>query len=125
MLGILKLSRVSNVVCGPCQLGKQTKVKHPDTQTSAKSRPLELLHLDLMGPTIIESLGGKRYLMVEVDDFTRYTWVILLRFKLDAPEHIEALSTRLQNGKNMKIDQICNDHGKEGVFKTWYKEDSL
>ena len=113
MLGILKLSRVSNVVCGPCQLGKQTKVKHLDTQTSAKSRPLELLHLDIMGPTKIESLGGKRYLMVEVDDFTRYTWVILLRFKSDAPEHIEALSTRLQNGKNMKIDQICNDHGKE------------
>ena len=59
-----------------------------------------------MGPTRIESLGGKRYIIVVVDDFTRYTWVILLRSKLDAPEHIEALCTRLQNEKNMKIDQI-------------------
>ena len=66
MLGIPKLSRVSNVVCGPCQLGKQTKAKHPGTQTSATSTPLELLHLDLMGPTKIESLGGKRYIMVVV-----------------------------------------------------------
>ena len=66
MLGIPKLSRVSNVVCGPCQLGKQTKAKHPGTQTSATSKPLELLHLDLMGPTKIESLGGKRYIMVVV-----------------------------------------------------------
>ena len=49
VLGIPKLSRVSNVVCGPCQLGKQTKAKHPGTQTSTTSRPLELLHLDLMG----------------------------------------------------------------------------
>ena len=95
VLGIPKLSRMSNVVCGPCQLGKQTKAKHPSTQTLATSRPLELLHLDLMGPTRTESLGGKRYVMVVVDDFTRYTWVILLRSKSDAPEHIEALCTRL------------------------------
>ena len=95
VLGIPKLSRVSNVVCGPCQLGKHTKAKHPGTQTSATSRPLELLHLDLMGPTKTESLGGKRYILVVVDDFTRYTWVILLRSKFDAPEHIEALCTGL------------------------------
>ena len=78
VLGIPKLSRVSKVVCGPCQLGKNTKAKHPDTQTSSTSRPLELLHLDLMGPTGTESLGGKRYIMVVVNNFTRYTWVILL-----------------------------------------------
>ena len=66
-----------------------------------------------MGPTRIGSLGGKRYVLVVVDDFIRYTWVILLQSKFDAPEHIEALCTRLQNEKNMKIDRICNDHGKE------------
>ena len=89
MLGIPKLSRMSNVVCGPCQLGKQTKAKHPNTQTSATSRSLELLHLDLMGSTRTESLGGKRYIMVVVDDFTRYTWVIILRSKSDAPEQLK------------------------------------
>ena len=95
VLGIPKLSRVNNVECGPCQLGKQKKAKHPGTQTSATSKPLELLHLDLMGPTRIKSLAGKRYFMVVVDNFTRYTWVILLRSKSDAPKHIEALCTRL------------------------------
>ena len=78
VLGIPKLSRMSNVVCGSCQLEKQTKAKHSRTQTSATSRKLELLHLDLMGPTRTESLGGKRYIVVVIDDFTRYTWVILL-----------------------------------------------
>ena len=113
VLGIPKLSRVSNVVCGPCQLGKQTKAKYPSTQTSATSRPLELLHLDLMGPTRTESLDGKRYVMVVVDDFTRYIWVILLQSKLDAPKHVEALCTRLQNEKSLKIDRIPSDHSKE------------
>ena len=120
VLGIPKLSRVNHVVCEPCQLGKQTKEKHLGTQTLATSRPLELLHLDLMGQTKTKSLGGKRYIMAVVDDFTRYTWVILLRSKLDAPEHIEALCTRLLNEKNLKIGRIQSDHGK--VFKNSYME---
>ena len=120
ILGIPKLSRMSNVVCGPCQLGKQTKAKHSSTQTSATSRPLELLHFDLMGPTRTESLGGKRYIMVVVDDFTRFTWVILRRSKSDAPEHIETLCTRLYNEKSLKIDRIQSDHGRE--FENSYME---
>ena len=73
-----------------------------------------------MGPTRTESLGGKRYIMVVVDNFTRYTWVILLRSNLDAPKHIEGLCTRLQNEKSLKIDRVRNDHGKE--FENSYME---
>ena len=118
--GIPKLSRISNVLYGPCQLGKQTKAKNPGTQTSTTSRPLELLHLDLIGPTRTKSLSGKRYILVVVDNFTRYTWVIFLRSKSNAPEHIEALCTTLQNEKSLKIDQIRSDHGKE--FENSYME---
>ena len=96
------------------------KAKHSGTQTSATFRSLELLHLDLMGPTRTESLGGKRYIMVVVDDFTKYTQVIFLRTKSNAPEPIEALCTRLQNEKNLKIDRIRSDHGKE--FENSYME---
>ena len=81
---------------------------------------LEFLHLDLMGPTRTESLSGKRYIMVVVDDFTRYTWVILLRSKSNALEHIEALCTRLQNEKSLKINRIRSDRGKE--FENSYME---
>ena len=73
-----------------------------------------------MGLTRTESLGGKRYILVVVDNFTRYTWVILLRSKFDAPEHTEALCTRLQNEKSLTIDQIQSDHGKE--FENSYME---
>ena len=90
------------------------------TQTTTTSRPLELPHLDLMGSIRTESLGGKRYIVVVVDDFTRYTWVILLRSKSDAPEHIEALCTKLPNEKSLKIDRIWSDHDKE--FENFYME---
>ena len=58
--------------------------------------------------------------MFVVDDFTLYTCIILLKFKSDAPEHIEALWTRLQNEKSLKINQIRSDDSKE--FENSYME---
>ena len=54
-------------------MGKQTKFSHPKVNVTATSHSLELLHVDLMDPTRTESLGGKRYIMVVVDDFSRYS----------------------------------------------------
>ena len=50
VLGIPKLVKVDNFVCGPCQLGKQTRAHHHATLTTTTTRPLKLLHSDLMGP---------------------------------------------------------------------------
>ena len=61
----------------------------------ATFRPLELLHVDLMGPTRTESMVGKRYIMVVVDDFSRYSWVEFLREKLEACDKMERLCKRL------------------------------
>ena len=56
-----------------CQLGKQNRVPYKVTQHMTTIRTLELLHMDLMGPMQVESLGGKRYAFVSVDDFSRYS----------------------------------------------------
>ena len=48
------------------------------------TRPLELLHVDIFRPTA--SLGGKKYGLVIVDDFSRFTWVIFLVYKDEAYE---------------------------------------
>ena len=73
VIGLPKFGKIEKNVCGPCQLGKQTKSTHPNVNVVATSRPLELLHVDLMGPTRTESMGGKRYIMVVVEDFSRYS----------------------------------------------------
>ena len=96
VFGIPKLVKVDiNAVCGPCQLRKQTRSHHQATLTTATARPLELLHIDFMGPTRTESLRGKKYIMVVVDNFTRFTWAILLMSKSEAPQQIEILCKRL------------------------------
>ena len=51
-------------------MGKQVKSKHPSVTEVQTSRPLELLHIDLMGPAKVQSLGGKKYILL--------LWMILL-----------------------------------------------
>ena len=67
------ISKVVNAVRGPCQLGKQTKVQHYGALTTTTTKAHELLHIDLMGPTTIESLRGKKYIMLVIDDFTKFS----------------------------------------------------
>ena len=71
--GLPKFGKIAKTICGACQMGKQTKASHQKVNVIATSRWLELLHVDLMGPTRTKSLGGKKYIMVIVDDFSRYT----------------------------------------------------
>ena len=111
--GLPKFGKVVKSICGACQMGKQTKASHSKVNVIATSRCLELLHVDLMGPTRIESLGEKRYIMVSVDDFLRYMWVGFLREKSKACEKLEILCKRLQNKKGDPIVKIRSDHGKE------------
>ena len=86
VVSLPKFEKIDKCICGPCQIGKQIKSKHPSVTSVQTSRPLELLHIDLMGPARVQSLGGKKYILVVVDDFTGYTWVVLLKDKVEAPE---------------------------------------
>ena len=95
VLGLPKFGKIEKGVCGLCQMGKQTESTHPKVNVVATSRPLELLHVDLMGPTRTESMDGKRYIMVVDDDFSRYSWVKFLREKSEACDKMERLCKRL------------------------------
>ena len=122
VVGLQKFGKVEKTVCGPCQKRKQTKSSHPKVNIIVTSRPLELLHVDLMGPTRTESLGGKRYIMVVVDDFSRYFWVEFLRENLKC-EKMEKFCKRLQNEKGVPIAKIRSEHRKEfenAKFETFY-----
>ena len=111
--GLPKFGKVKKTICGACQMGMQTKASYHKVNVIATSRCLELLHVDLMGPIKTESLGGKRYIMVIVDDFSRYTWVEFLREKSEACEKLEIFCKKLQNEKRALIVKIRNDYGKE------------
>ncbi|GJZ93325.1 retrovirus-related pol polyprotein from transposon TNT 1-94 [Tanacetum coccineum] len=56
---------------------------------------LHLLHMDLCGPMRIASINGKRYILVIVDDYSRYTWVLFLRSKDEALEEIKTFLKKI------------------------------
>lgn len=60
MCGIPKLGNKAPGICGLCQLDKQIKVMHRKVHAITTLTILELLHMNLMGPTLVESIGGKR-----------------------------------------------------------------
>ena len=74
---------------------KTTKSLHKKVKEIRTTRPLNLLHMDLMGPMRIESKGGKRYVIMVVDDFSRY-FVHFLKEKSEAIEHLKFLFNRIQ-----------------------------
>jgi transposase InsO family protein len=108
-----KMKDTGKGVCGPCQIGKQTHAAHKKKSSILTSRNLELLHMDLMGPTRTSSLGGRKYIVVIVDDYSRYIWTLLLREKSDAFEAAQHLFKKIQIEQNYPIMRIHSDHDRE------------
>ena len=81
ILGLTIVSFAKGHPCSACIAGKLHEKAHKVKTIITTLRPLELIHWDLFGPPTYDSLGGRRYCLVIVDDFIRYTWVFFLKTK--------------------------------------------
>nr|GEY41162.1 retrotransposon protein, putative, Ty1-copia subclass [Tanacetum cinerariifolium] len=89
--GLPKFKYHKEHLCPSCEQGKSKKASHPHKPIPNSRQRLHLLHMDLCGPMRIDSIKGKRYVLVIVDDYSRYMWVHFLRSKDEAPEVFGAL----------------------------------
>jgi transposase InsO family protein len=87
------------------------------------SRPLELLHMDLFGLVAYLSIGGSKYSLVIVDDFSRFTWVFFLQDKSETQGTLKRFLRRAQNEFELKMKKIRSDNGSE--FKNLQVEEFL
>ena len=69
VVGLPKRSIKHDMKCATCLKNKMVNVSHKSKYMITTKRPLELLHLDLFGPTRILSVGGRKYGLVIFDDF--------------------------------------------------------
>jgi hypothetical protein len=76
--GLKDVTFDKNKLCSACQAGNQVIIHHPLKTMLSTSKPLELLHMDLFGPTSYKSIGGNLYYLVIVDEYSRYTWTLFL-----------------------------------------------
>ena len=78
--------------------GKQVRNSFKSKKCVSTTRPLELIHMDLCGPIRIMSRGGKRCVLVIVDDCSRFTWTLFLASKYETFEKFLAFIKKLKRG---------------------------
>jgi transposase InsO family protein len=103
----------SNLVCAPYHLGKMITASYSLVNTVMTKQSGQLLHMVTVGPSRVRSMGGKWYVLVIVDDYSRYSWVFFLKSKDEVFEHFQSLALRLNNEHPTCLKAICNDNGTE------------
>nr|GEX41320.1 uncharacterized mitochondrial protein AtMg00810-like [Tanacetum cinerariifolium] len=108
-------------------MGKSTKKTHKPKSKDTNQEKLYLLHMDLCEPMRVESVNGKKYILVIMDDYSRFTWVKFLRSKDETPMFIIKFLKMIQVRLNVTVRRICIDNGTEFVNQTlWdYYEERL
>jgi transposase InsO family protein len=112
--GLPRLKFEKDLVCAPCRYGKMVATPHPRLTDVMTERPTELLHMDLVGPAQVGSVGGKWYVLVVVDDYSRYAWVFFLEDKSETFGFVRDLVVRLKNERHGNaVRAIRSDNGSE------------
>ncbi|GJT28432.1 retrovirus-related pol polyprotein from transposon TNT 1-94 [Tanacetum coccineum] len=107
-----------------CVLGKSKKTSHQPKAEDTNQWKLYLLHMDLCGPMRVASINGKRYILVIVDDYSRFTWVRFLKTKDEAPAAIIKCIKNIQVRLKATVWNVRTDNGTEFVNQTlreWYE----
>jgi hypothetical protein len=122
----------SDLVCAPYRHGKMITASHSLINTVMTEHPEQLLHMDIVGPSRVRSIGGKWYVLVIVDDYSCYSWIFFLESKDEVFEHFRSLALRLNNEhpnylksihsdngtefRNAVFDEFCLEHGNDQQF---------
>ncbi|GJQ92965.1 retrovirus-related pol polyprotein from transposon TNT 1-94 [Tanacetum coccineum] len=115
--GLPRLKFEKDHLCSACQLGKSRKATHKPKTINTITEVLHTLHMDLCGPMRVQSINGKKYILVIVDDYSRFTWVKFLRSKDETPAFVINLLKQLQVGLNKTVRFVRTDNGTEFVNK--------
>nr|GEX62049.1 integrase, catalytic region, zinc finger, CCHC-type, peptidase aspartic, catalytic [Tanacetum cinerariifolium] len=123
--GLPKLKFEKDHLCLACTIGKSKKKLHKPKSEDTNQEKLYLLHMDLCGPMRVESINEKKYILVIVDDYSRFTWVKCLRSKDEAPYFIIKFLKMIQVRLKVPVRRIRNNSGTEFVNQTlreYYEE---
>jgi hypothetical protein len=103
ILGLTNVHFEKDRIYSACQAGKQVGVHHPHKNIMTTDMPLELLHMDIFGSIAYISIGGSKYCLVIVDDYSRFTWVFFLQEKSQTQETLKGFLRRAQNEFRLRI----------------------
>ncbi|GJV31968.1 retrovirus-related pol polyprotein from transposon TNT 1-94 [Tanacetum coccineum] len=120
VIGLPKLKYVKDQLCSSCELGKANRNTFKTKIVPSLKERLNLIHMDLCGPMRNESVNGKKYILVIVDDYSRYTWTYFLRTKDKTPNVLNDVLKMIQRNLQAQVITIRTDRGTEFLNKTLY-----
>ena len=129
---LLKISKPQDLVCKPCQAGKQNRTQFKSKRFTSTEKPLQLVHMDLCGSSRHKGTGKENYFMLIIDDYSRLTWVAFLKEKDEAFEKFKIFKalTETQIGKRLKQYGLTEEESsvlealKNSVIKMGSKENT-
>ena len=111
--GLPQMEFCKEGLCEACEKGKSKKASHRSKDMTNISEPLQLIHMDLFGPVNVMSMSRKRYALVMVDDYSKYTWVLFLHSKDETPQLIIDHLKKIELEANLPVRIIRSDNGTE------------
>nr|GEW39118.1 Gag-Pol polyprotein [Tanacetum cinerariifolium] len=115
--GLPRLKFEKDHLCFACQLGKSKKHTHKPKTENTNLEVLNTLHMDLCGPMRVQTINGKKYILVIVDDYSRFTWVKFLRSKDETLEVVIKFLQQIQVNLYKTVRYIRIDNGTKFVNK--------
>ncbi|GKD85872.1 retrovirus-related pol polyprotein from transposon TNT 1-94, partial [Tanacetum coccineum] len=115
--GLPRLKFEKDHLCSACQLGKSKKHTLKPKTENTNLEVFNTLHMDLCGPMRVQTINGNKYILVIVDDYSRFTWVKFLRSKDETLEVVIKFLKQIQVGLNKTVRNIRTDNGTEFVNK--------
>lgn len=112
-------------LCDSCQVSKQSRAPYPQGGGTRARQKLEHVHTDVCGPVSVKSLGGSHYFLTFIDDYSRYTWLYILKKKSDMLEYFKEFHILAERQSENKLKCIRSDHGGEfesNQFKQYCKD---
>nr|GEY60909.1 retrovirus-related Pol polyprotein from transposon TNT 1-94 [Tanacetum cinerariifolium] len=128
VIGLPNLKYVKYQLCSSCELSKAKRMSFKSKAVSSLKGWLNLLHMDLCGPMRVASINGKKYILVIVDDYSRYTWTLFLHSKDEAPEVLKDFLTMILRNLQALVFVVRTDRGTEFLNKTLnalFKEEAI
>ena len=101
------------LACKGCIEGKQHRVAFPSDGGRRATKVLEIVHSDVCGPMRTTSIGGGKYFVTFIDDFSRKMWVYILKSKGECFERFREYKALVETQSEHKIKVLRSDNGGE------------
>src|SRR5579875_1494527 len=114
--------------CEGCMMGKQHRHSFPKDGATRASKVLEIVHSDVCGPMRNASIGGARYFVTFIDDFSRKIWVYPIKAKSECFEKFKEFKALVEKELEAEIKVLRSDNGGEytsNAFEAFLKHEGI